>query len=229
MENKKIYRLSKFISIYSVIMVLFQILIYFNFEFIIDILNISFPLLLSIISPVYFFILYFNMYKTRKIKLNIYKSLKYILVVILFDFVISFFMIDFVDMFFETNINLNIVEFENADIVFKDIILILLWDLLGEEGLKLGLYTFLDKIFLYDNLDIKTKEKRYIYIWIIISLIFGLLHLTAYEFNLLQCILVIGLPNIIYGWLWKKTKNPLALWIAHVAYDAVSLYLILKI
>src|SRR5699024_12466272 len=100
MENKKIYRLSKFISIYSVIMVLFQILIYFNFEFIIDILNISFPLLLSIISPVYFFILYFNMYKTRKIKLIIYKSLNYILIFILFVILILFFIINFLDMIF---------------------------------------------------------------------------------------------------------------------------------
>lgn len=228
-NNTKIYNLSKFISIYAIIMILFQILILFDFEMIIPIMNISFPLLLSIISPVYFIIFYLHTLKNKEIKLNLFQSIKSILIIILIDFLISFSMIYLVDFISDTAVNANILEFESMNIEFKDIFTGLLWDLAGEEGSKLALYIFLSQNLINENLDIKIKEKRYIFIWIIISALFGLLHLTAYDFNILQCLLVIGLPTMTYGWLWKKTKNPLALWIAHVGYDAISLYLVFMI
>jgi uncharacterized protein len=55
--------------------------------------------------------------------------------------------------------------------------------------------------------------------WLVSSLIFGLIHLPTYDWNLLQCIVVIGTARLVLTLAWILTKN---LWVstgAHVIND----------
>lgn len=101
--------------------------------------------------------------------------------------------------------------------------LIMQWILIGEEGVRLSLFYILNKRFKYEY------EKRFKYeiSWLLVSIIFGLIHLKTYDYNLLQCIFVIGLPSIIYGYLWKKTERSSMIWLAHLLYNSIGLGLIL--
>ena len=55
--------------------------------------------------------------------------------------------------------------------------------------------------------------------WLVSSLIFGLLHLPTYDWNLIQCIVVIGTARIVLTLAWILTKN---IWVstgAHIIND----------
>lgn len=47
--------------------------------------------------------------------------------------------------------------------------------------------------------------------WLITSLIFGLIHLPTYDWNLIQCIVVIGSARMVLTLPWILTKN---LWVS---------------
>ena len=91
------------------------------------------------------------------------------------------------------------------------------WGLFGEEAIKLSfLFVLYGKI----KYEKETKWKYWI-VWIIIAIIFGLGHFDTYKYNLLHSILAIGLPNVLYGYLWKKTESPLLMWGTHFLYDMI--------
>jgi len=55
--------------------------------------------------------------------------------------------------------------------------------------------------------------------WLISSLLFGLIHLPTYDWNLIQCIVVIGTARMVLTLAWMMTKN---IWVstgAHVIND----------
>jgi membrane protease YdiL (CAAX protease family) len=55
--------------------------------------------------------------------------------------------------------------------------------------------------------------------WVCTSVVFGLLHLPTYDWNWLQCIVVIGGARMVLTLFWIMTKN---LWVstgAHIAND----------
>jgi uncharacterized protein len=55
--------------------------------------------------------------------------------------------------------------------------------------------------------------------WLISSLLFGLLHLPAYDWNLIQCIVLIGTARMVLSLAWILTKN---IWVstgAHILND----------
>lgn len=57
--------------------------------------------------------------------------------------------------------------------------------------------------------------------WLISSLIFGLIHLPTYDWNLVQCVVVIGTARIVLTLAWILTKN---IWVstgAHIVNDWV--------
>lgn len=63
--------------------------------------------------------------------------------------------------------------------------------------------------------------------WVISSLIFGLIHLPTYDWNLVQCIVVIGSARLVLTLPWILTKN---LWVstgAHIVNDWLLLSLAL--
>jgi membrane protease YdiL (CAAX protease family) len=55
--------------------------------------------------------------------------------------------------------------------------------------------------------------------WLISSLLFGLIHLPTYDWNLIQCIVVIGTARMVLTLAWMMTKN---IWVstgAHIIND----------
>lgn len=55
--------------------------------------------------------------------------------------------------------------------------------------------------------------------WLVSSLIFGLLHLPTYDWNLVQCVVVIGTARMVLTLAWIRTRN---IWVstgAHVIND----------
>ncbi len=55
--------------------------------------------------------------------------------------------------------------------------------------------------------------------WLVSALIFGLVHLPTYDWNLVQCIIVIGSARLVLSWAYVWTKN---IWVstgAHIIND----------
>lgn len=97
-----------------------------------------------------------------------------------------------------------------TDIVIK------LISLLEEELFKVTLLIILMAVIYYF-----TKDKK-ISVWVGVFLnliIFGLCHFTAYNGNIVQCIVVIGLGSFFDLFVYLKTKNIVNSWIVHVMYD----------
>ena len=95
-------------------------------------------------------------------------------------------------------------------------IIIKLIALLEEELFKVSLLLILMAVIYYF-----TKDKK-ISVWVGVFLnliIFGLCHLSAYNGNIIQCILVIGLGSFFDLFVYLKTKNIVNSWIVHVMYD----------
>ena len=50
-------------------------------------------------------------------------------------------------------------------------------------------------------------------------ILFGLIHLTAYNYNLFQCIFIIGIGSIIHLYPYIKTKNVVNSYLVHITID----------
>lgn len=221
MENKKLKRFITFIAITWIFLSVYQLLMYFKIAEETLFFKILFSISLTIFAPIYFIFIARYYRKNNKIKKTVLNSIKLILIFVLIDFVLSGISIPFVELFSTTKENSNFDTFTFNSI--KEVVIIfisLLWSLAGEEGGKIAFYLYFNEIIVLDSFNNKFK---YWAIWLIGSIVFGLLHLTAYDYNLYQCIFVIGLPSIIYGFLWKKTENPKVLWLTHLIYDYIVL------
>lgn len=89
--------------------------------------------------------------------------------------------------------------------------------LIGEEiitaSLTFPLYTLIHK-----KLD---NKKSWIIAAIVGSLLFGLLHFRAYNWNLYQMFFPIGLGRLPFTWLWIKSDSLWPSIVAHVLYDLI--------
>ena len=88
--------------------------------------------------------------------------------------------------------------------------------LLGEELLTLLPFLMIIRLGTYHGMPEKTTA---IIGLLITSIAFGLLHLSAYNWNLLQCLLVISLARIPFTLAFIKSKSVTVSWIIHVLYD----------
>jgi membrane protease YdiL (CAAX protease family) len=55
--------------------------------------------------------------------------------------------------------------------------------------------------------------------WLLSAVVFGLLHLPTYDWNLVQCLVVIGSARLVLTWAYVWTKN---IWVstgAHIIND----------
>jgi membrane protease YdiL (CAAX protease family) len=89
--------------------------------------------------------------------------------------------------------------------------------LLGEEVITLLPFLALLQVFA-KGLGVGRKG-AIIAAWLISSLIFGLIHLPTYDWNLIQCIVVIGSARMVLTLPWILTKN---IWVstgAHIVND----------
>ncbi|CAI8949385.1 CPBP family intramembrane metalloprotease [Priestia megaterium] len=129
--------------------------------------------------------------------------------------VAAYFMHDFLvyGFSYNTTAQSEIVSFIPSDI-FNFII-----QLLGEELL------FFSAFFL--GLKWFTRRKEPLYALsvgisgLLACLVFGLAHLWTYDFNILQCVISIGLPSIIKIVLYLKTRNLWSAYLAHLFFDLV--------
>jgi membrane protease YdiL (CAAX protease family) len=63
------------------------------------------------------------------------------------------------------------------------------------------------------------RQRAIIVAWLLSSLLFGLLHLPTYDWNVVQCVLVIGVARLVLILPWIMTKN---IWVstgAHIIND----------
>lgn len=169
----------------------------------------------QIIAPITFFIIVYLMWKEPKPKLKFYKVLLLMLGIMLINIILSIAVSNIVSKIATPPAANPIVESAGNKLPLT--ILVLGWAMFGEEAIKLSLLFLLFKGLHYDE----NKKMQYWISWIIVAIIFGLLHLSTYQYNFLQCIFVVGLPAILYGYLWKKTENPIIMWATHYLYDII--------
>jgi uncharacterized protein len=89
--------------------------------------------------------------------------------------------------------------------------------LLGEE--LVTVLPFLAILYLLSNRFAVGRKYAIVGAWLISSLIFGLIHLPTYDWNLIQCIAVIGTARMVLTLPWILTKN---IWVstgAHIIND----------
>ena len=219
MENRKLINFTSLISIMWLIVSAMELTVFFGYKSLDNISLYITTLLFSFIAPVYFIILS-RYYRKNKIqKLSLKKSVKIIIFTLILEFIITLILGSISSLFTAGSENANIKDLEfNSVSTFIIVAGTLLWDLAGEEGGKIAFFLFLERI-LPKSLFKNNNKLKYWICWLIDVLFFGILHLSAYSYDMVQCILVIGLPSIIYGYLWQKTENPKALWIVHFLYD----------
>lgn len=97
--------------------------------------------------------------------------------------------------------------------------------LFGEEVLTI--LPFLAVLHLaHDRLGL-TRIKAVMMAWLLSSILFGLVHLPSYNWNLLQCLVVIGSARLVLSLAYIKTKN---IWVstgAHIINDWVIFAVVL--
>jgi membrane protease YdiL (CAAX protease family) len=89
--------------------------------------------------------------------------------------------------------------------------------LFGEE--LVTLLPFLAVLALLSNRFGVSRKSAIVGAWLVSSLIFGLIHLPTYDWNLIQCIVVIGTARMVLTLAWILTKN---VWVstgAHIIND----------
>ncbi|WP_321387360.1 CPBP family intramembrane glutamic endopeptidase [uncultured Enterococcus sp.] len=92
-----------------------------------------------------------------------------------------------------------------------------LFQLLGEEFL--AILPFLAVLHISTMKFGWERRKGILIGWIISSILFGLLHLPTYDWNLLQCIFVIGGSRMILTLPYIQTKNLWISYFVHYLYD----------
>ena len=109
------------------------------------------------------------------------------------------------------------ISFDNVGVIF----LITLVSLMAEEILFV-----IPFLFVYNNIG-GNRIFKIIMALLISSIIFGLAHLWTYNFNLIQCLFIIGMLRIPMSlpYIWRK--NLLLTYIVHLAYDWIILFSIL--
>jgi hypothetical protein len=89
--------------------------------------------------------------------------------------------------------------------------------LLGEEVITI--LPFLALLTLFTRRLGSTRKAAILWAWLLSALFFGLIHLPTYDWNLTQCVLIIGTARLVLTLPWIMTKN---LWVstgAHILND----------
>ena len=89
--------------------------------------------------------------------------------------------------------------------------------LLGEEVITI--LPFLAALQLFSKGFGLSRQAAIVGAWLLTALLFGLIHLPTYGWNVVQCIVVIGSARLVLTLAWIKTKN---IWVstgAHIVND----------
>ena len=96
------------------------------------------------------------------------------------------------------------------DVVFT------LIQLVGEELFKVSVLLIGMGLIYYFT---KNRKNALVFGTFVCMMLFGLIHLTAYNNNLFQCLFYIGLASIIHLYPYLKTKNVVNSYIVHIMID----------
>ncbi|SHH54325.1 hypothetical protein SAMN02745245_01572 [Anaerosphaera aminiphila DSM 21120] len=212
----------KMIFIYSttgltLVTILLQILAYFSTAFV-KVNGLVTTLLLFIIAPITFFIIASMLKKEPKVQIKLWKKIAILLVFTIVYFIVVIVLTHFVNSFNPTTTNPIVKGIQNNSVFIRTII-VLAWSMFAEEAVKLSLLFVVLKDYKYST----QNRSRYWVSWIVVSILFGLLHLQTYNYNIIQCLILIGLPTMMFGYLWKKTASPYMTWGAHYLFDVLAI------
>lgn len=208
----------KMIFIYStagltLVTILLQILAYFSATFV-KANGLLSSVLLFLIAPITFFIITSMLKKEPRVEIKWWKKIVMILVFVIVYFAVVLLLSNFVNTFNTTTIN-PVIDAAQDNSAFIKTIVLLAWSMFAEEAVKLSLLFVMLKDYKYSE----SNKSRYWISWIVVSILFGLLHLETYNYNVIQCLILIGLPTMMFGYLWKKTTRPYMTWSAHYLFD----------
>ena len=102
-----------------------------------------------------------------------------------------------------------------VDLLF---ILISFIQIIGEELIKV--IVFLIAMFLVYKIT-NNRKLSIVISTAIALLIFGLMHYSAYNGNLIQIIFIIGLGSVFYMYAYLKTKNVVVSYLCHIIIDGL--------
>ncbi|MCF6515445.1 CPBP family intramembrane metalloprotease [Lactobacillus sp. S2-2] len=147
------------------------------------------------------------------------KSFKYILLTVLFAFIFSTVFTLLGKLLGQTiSANTVITKLEDVDFIRKIIALLkMIISLSGEEIIVAAAFF---PILKYSSFKFNKKASYFIAI-VVSCLFFGLLHFRAYNWNLYQMFIVIGLNRIWFEYAWIKTNSIFGGIIAHIMYDFI--------
>jgi len=89
--------------------------------------------------------------------------------------------------------------------------------LFGEE--LLTIVPFLAIMWLCASVFNMSRKTSILLAWVVSAIIFGLLHLPTYQWNIMQCLLTISIARLVLSLAYMKTKN---IWVsagAHIFND----------
>ncbi|NLI61971.1 MAG: hypothetical protein GX362_00965 [Methanosarcinaceae archaeon] len=162
----------------------------------------------------------FESIKLKKVKKDILTVLKFTLIIVVLT-VLIFIIIKYIS---KDNYSPGYLE----QIAYSDPLnfvlglIALFWVLAGAVAVKLTVFILTYKDTKYSDLN----KNRYWISWGISAAVFALLNLQYFNYNLINCILLIGIPTIIYGFLWKVENKPELLWAVNLLHDFILVFLI---
>ena len=74
-------------------------------------------------------------------------------------------------------------------------------------------------LFLYHKAKFEKESTREIFAWVVSSLIFGAMHLSTYNFNIVQAVIGIGIVRFVLSAVYIRRKNLTLAYIVHFLYD----------
>lgn len=98
------------------------------------------------------------------------------------------------------------------DVVF------ILFQLMAEELFKVAVLLIAMGLIYYFT---KNRKTTLVFAIFISVMLFGLIHLATYEYNLYQCIVVIGIGSLIHLYPYLKTKNVFNSYLVHIMIDLI--------
>lgn len=141
---------------------------------------------------------------------------KWLILIVLITFVISFAALGLGDVLgFSSASNAALGEGDALSKFLNGIMVSI--SLIGEEIITAAIAFPLFTLFVK-----KMDDKKAWFVAAVLSaLLFGLMHVYAYNWNLYQCLVAVGLTRLPFTWLWVKADSLRAGIIAHIIYDAV--------
>lgn len=106
-----------------------------------------------------------------------------------------------------------IVGIANEDNI-KYIAILLMVQLVIEE-----IFFIIWFLFLYHKAKFEKESTREIFAWVVSSLIFGAMHLSTYNFNIVQAVIGIGIVRFVLSAIYIRRKNLTLAYIVHFLYD----------